>query len=53
MLYMNKVCMKLGMPAYFNDLDIKECLKRLPKEYTVYYKNNKDKENIYPYYKSF
>ena len=53
MLYMNKVCLKLGISAYFNDLDIKECLKRLPKEYTVYYKNNKDKENIYPYYKSF
>lgn len=52
-LIMNKLCKSLGLEEKYNQSDIKKILKNLNKEYTDYYNMNKNKDIVYPYYKSF
>lgn len=52
-LFTNKICDKLNINHYYDDSMIKKCLSQVSKEFVKYYKQNKDKNIIYPYYKSF
>ena len=52
-LYVNKVLKKLGKEPKYSEDDIKLCLKNQAKEYSLYYKENKDLDVIYPCKKSF
>ena len=52
-LLTNKLCNKLNIEEKYSQNDIKKILKNLNKEYSKYYKLNKDKDVVYPYYKSF
>ena len=52
-LFINKLCNSLGIEEKYTQEDINKILKNLNKDYKNYYKLNKDKKVIYPYYKSF
>lgn len=52
-LFVNKICIKLKQAPRYNEEDIKVCLKNQSKDYKKYYKENKDKDVIFPYYKNF
>lgn len=52
-LFINKVLKQLGQKERYTEEDMKICLKNQIKDYKKYYKENKDKEIIFPYYKNF
>lgn len=52
-MYINKILQKLGQDVRFKDVDLKNCLNNQVKDYKKYYKENKDKDIIFPYYKNF
>ena len=52
-LLTNMVCDRLNKQHIYDEQMIKKCLKQLPKEYSKFYKANKDKNIVYPYYKNF
>lgn len=52
-LLTNKVCDKLKIEHVYNEQMIKKCLSQVSKEFVKYYKQNKDLNVVYPYYKSF
>ena len=53
LMYINKILKKLGKEEKYTEQDIKNCLKNQIKDYSKYYKENKDKDVIFPYYKNF
>lgn len=52
-MYINKILQKLGQDVRYKDVDLKNCLNNQVKDYKKYYKENKDKDIIFPYYKNF
>lgn len=52
-MFINKILKKLGLEERYLEKDIKNCLKNQIKDYSKYYKENKDKDVIFPYYKNF
>lgn len=53
LMFINRVLKKLGKAERYTEVDIKKCLKNQTKDYTKYYKQNKNNEIIFPYYKIF